>query len=205
MDELNGHLDVIARHAHLGAFRKVDHAGNVGGSEIELRTIVVEERGMTAAFILGQDVHLSGELGVAGNGARLRDDLSANDARTVDTTVTSYVTIDNHTFYASGMFSYVKTSEIGCDTIVNLNLRILDEPKSCNISPNPAKSIIGISSENYISSVEIYSTTGKLVLQKEINANRAEINVEWLVPGVYYVRLFGEDGGQPSVQRFVKE
>ena len=103
------------------------------------------------------------------------------------------------------MFSYVKTSEIGCDTIVNLNLRILDEPKSCNISPNPAKSIIGISSENYISSVEIYSTTGKLVLQKEINANRAEINVEWLVPGVYYVRLFGEDGGQPSVQRFVKE
>ncbi len=132
-------------------------------------------------------------------------DFSATAYRTVDTTVTSYVTIDNHTFYASGMFSYVKPSELGCDTIVNLNLRILDEPKSCDISPNPAKSMISISSEVYISSVEIYSTTGKLVLQKEINANRAEINVEWLVSGVYFVRLFGDDEGQPTVQRFIKE
>jgi hypothetical protein len=119
--------------------------------------------------------------------------------------VTSYVTIDDHTFYASGMFSYVRPSEIGCDTIVNLNLRILEEPKSCDISPNPAKSMISISSEDYISSVEIYSTTGMLVMQKEINANRAELNIEWLVPGVYFIRLFSESGGLPSVQRFVKE
>ena len=132
-------------------------------------------------------------------------DFSATAYRTVDTTVTSYVTIDDHTFYAGGMFSYVKPSELGCDTIVNLNLRILDEPKSCDISPNPAKSMISISSEDYISSVEIYSTTGKLVLQKQINANRAEVNVEWLVPGVYFVRLFGESGILPVVQRFIKE
>jgi hypothetical protein len=65
--------------------------------------------------------------------------------------------------------------------------------------------MISISSEDYISSVEIYSTTGKLVLQKEIHANMAEINVEWLVSGVYFVRLFGEDRGQPTVQRFIKE
>ena len=82
---------------------------------------------------------------------------------------------------------------------------VLDEPEAFDISPNPAKSIISISSENYISLVEIYSTTGMLAMQKEINANRAEVNVEWLVSGVYFVRLFGEDGGQPSVQRFVKE
>ncbi len=70
-DQLNVHLNVIARHAHLGAFRQADNASNVGRSEIELRTIVVEERSMTAAFILRQDVNLAAEFGVRMNGARL--------------------------------------------------------------------------------------------------------------------------------------
>ena len=41
-----------------------DDAGNVGGTEIELRTIVVEKGSVTAALVLGQDVNLAGELGV---------------------------------------------------------------------------------------------------------------------------------------------
>ena len=132
-------------------------------------------------------------------------EFSATAHRAVDTTVTSYLALDNHTFYVSGVYSYVIPSDIGCDTIVDLTLQVLDAPKSCDISPNPAKSLISISSEDYISSVEIYSTTGMLVMQKEVNANRAEVNIEWLVPGVYFVRLFGESGGIPTVQRFVKE
>jgi len=123
----------------------------------------------------------------------------------VDTTATSFLTIDNHTFYASGMFSYVRPSEIGCDTIVNLNLRILDEPKSFDISPNPAKSIINISSENYISVVEFYSLAGRLVMQKEINAYQAEINIDELVSGIYFVRMYSDDGISPVVQKIVKE
>ena len=40
---------------------------------------------MTTTLVLGQDVNLSRELGVAGNGARLRKDLSAKDVLSVDT------------------------------------------------------------------------------------------------------------------------
>ena len=36
--------DVVARHHHLGTFRQLDGAGDVGGAEVELRTVVVEER-----------------------------------------------------------------------------------------------------------------------------------------------------------------
>ena len=36
-------------------------------SEVELRTIVVEERSMTATLIFGQNVNLSGEFCMAGN------------------------------------------------------------------------------------------------------------------------------------------
>ena len=45
-DQLNMHIDVVAGHAHLGALGQGDDAGNVGGAEVELRTIVVEERGI---------------------------------------------------------------------------------------------------------------------------------------------------------------
>ncbi len=38
-DQLNIHLNVIARHAHLGALGQRDDAGNVSGTEVELRTM----------------------------------------------------------------------------------------------------------------------------------------------------------------------
>ena len=63
-DQLDMHVDVITRHAHLDAFGKGDDAGHVRGTEVELGTIVVEERGVTAALFLGQDVNLALELGV---------------------------------------------------------------------------------------------------------------------------------------------
>src|SRR5512133_4335154 len=62
-DELASDLDVVAGHDHLGALGQVRHAGHVGGAEVELRTVAVEERGVTAAFLLGQDVDLAEELG----------------------------------------------------------------------------------------------------------------------------------------------
>ena len=78
-DQLDLHVDVIAGHAHLGALGQGDDAGDVGGTEVELRTIVVEERGVTAALILVQDVDLTNELGEGVNGARLAENLTALD------------------------------------------------------------------------------------------------------------------------------
>ena len=72
MDQFDGHFYVITRHAHLNTSGQFANAGNVGGSEVELRTIVVEERSMTSTFILGQNVNLSGKLSVAGNSTGLK-------------------------------------------------------------------------------------------------------------------------------------
>ena len=63
-NQLHLHGDVIARHHHLGAFRQVNHAGHVGGAEVELRTIVGKERRVTATLFLRQDVRFCLELGV---------------------------------------------------------------------------------------------------------------------------------------------
>src|SRR5262249_60045534 len=53
--------------------------GHVGGAEIELRAIVGEERRMTAALLLGEDVSLGLELGVRLDAAGLAQHLAALD------------------------------------------------------------------------------------------------------------------------------
>ena len=66
-DELNVHNYVIAGHAHFLVSRKSDYAGNVGSSEEELRTVVGNERSVTAALFLLKNVNLTAELGVRVN------------------------------------------------------------------------------------------------------------------------------------------
>src|SRR5574343_474021 len=82
-NQLHRHGDVVARHDHFGAFRQLDGAGHVGRTEVELRPIAVEERGVTTAFVLGQDVDFGGEVGVRGDGTRLAQHLTTLDVFTL--------------------------------------------------------------------------------------------------------------------------
>src|SRR5690349_9879789 len=70
-DQVNFHRHVVAWHHHLGAFRQVHDTGHVGGAEVELRTIVGEERRVTATLFLGEDVGLGLDLRVRLDGAGL--------------------------------------------------------------------------------------------------------------------------------------
>ena len=70
-DELDRHRDVVARHDHLGAFRQLARAGHVRRAHVELRAVVGEERRVTAALFLLQDVDLALELLVRRDRARL--------------------------------------------------------------------------------------------------------------------------------------
>src|SRR5690606_9835743 len=64
LDELDRHVRGGAGHDHLGALRQREDAGDVGGAEVELRTVVCEERVVTAALFLVEDVGGAFELGV---------------------------------------------------------------------------------------------------------------------------------------------
>src|SRR6185437_8611620 len=77
LDQLYLHLGVVTWQHHLGAFWQVHDTGHVGGAEVELRAVVVEERRVPPALVLGQDVDLRLELGVRSIGAWLDDDLAA--------------------------------------------------------------------------------------------------------------------------------
>src|SRR4051812_36561558 len=78
-DHLDGHLDVVPGHDHLHALGQVRGAGHVGGAEVELGAVAVEERRVAATLVLGQDVDLGLEVGVGGDRAGLGEHLTALD------------------------------------------------------------------------------------------------------------------------------
>src|SRR5690606_5731291 len=71
VDQRHHHLHVVARHHHLHAFGQLAGAGDVGGAEVELRTVALEERRMTATLDLAQHVHLTLEVRVRLDRTRL--------------------------------------------------------------------------------------------------------------------------------------
>src|SRR5690606_5008584 len=77
------HLDVVARHYHLDAFRQFAVTGHISRTEVELRTVALEERRMTTAFFLAQYVDFAFELGVRLDGARLGQYLATLDVITL--------------------------------------------------------------------------------------------------------------------------
>src|SRR3954447_18448158 len=79
LDQLDRHLDVVARHDHLRALGQVGDAGDVRGTEVELRPVAVEEGGVAAALLLLQAVDLGLELGVRVDRAGLAEHLAALD------------------------------------------------------------------------------------------------------------------------------
>src|SRR5207237_6094692 len=76
---------VVTRHDHRGALCESCRTRDVRRTEVELRAVSVEERGVTTALFLRQDVDLSLELRVRRDRARLRQDLTALDVLALHT------------------------------------------------------------------------------------------------------------------------
>src|SRR6187200_310007 len=84
VDQLDGHLDVVPGHHHLDPTGEVRGPGDVGGAEVELGAVAVEERGVAPTFFLAQDVDLGLEVGVGGDAPGLGEHLAPLDLFLVD-------------------------------------------------------------------------------------------------------------------------
>src|SRR6185503_11642445 len=78
-DQLDGDADVVAGHHHLLVLRQLHRPGDVGGAEVKLRPVVVEERRVPATLFLAQHVDLGREVGVRLDAAGLAQHLPALD------------------------------------------------------------------------------------------------------------------------------
>src|SRR4051812_41226975 len=84
LDQLDRHLGVVAGHDHLRAGGQGHDARHVRRPEVELRTVVVEERRVAATPLPPEDVDRTLEVGVRGDRAGLHHDLAALDVLALD-------------------------------------------------------------------------------------------------------------------------
>src|SRR3989449_11413753 len=75
-DEIDLDLHVVARHHHLRALGRRADTRPVGGPEVELRPVAIEEWRVPAALLLGEDVGFRLELRVRRDRAGLREHLA---------------------------------------------------------------------------------------------------------------------------------
>lgn len=73
------------------------------------------------------------------------------------------------------------------------------------LAPNPADNYIKISDIdlNFGDKVSIYNTNGQLVIDKELNGESSEINIESLPVGMYLIKIKTDTG--TSTKKFIKE
>ncbi len=69
--------------------------------------------------------------------------------------------------------------------------------------PNPAGNVLNLASQNNIEQISIYNMLGQNVLNTNVNATTATLNVSNLAPGVYI--LNAASAGKTSSVRFVKK
>ena len=85
------------------------------------------------------------------------------------------------------LYSTRKFEEAHVVTALN---EIESQKEFFKIYPNPAVSEINILTENAVSSIQIYSITGKLMVQlNSVSENINKVNVESFAPGIYLVRV----------------
>lgn len=117
-----------------------------------------------------------------------------------------------HTYTASGSYTVCATvnddcgSNATCQTINISGTGINNNPGFAGISihPNPAAQQLMIDHAEAGMVLDIYNTTGSLVLHTRLKAGKNNVDVSSLSSGMYLIRFTGNDGGQGS-SRFVKQ
>lgn len=79
---------------------------------------------------------------------------------------------------------------------------VAEENVVSSIYPNPSDGMFSISGEN-IESIEVYDITGKLVMQQQINANNATIDITNKAKGIYTLKSY--NGNNVSVSKLIVE
>src|SRR5690606_19658612 len=135
VDQLHRDRYVITGHNHLYAIRQCNFARYVCGTEIELRTVFVEEWRMTTTFCLRQHVNFGLEFSVRSYRTWFTDNHTTTDIGFLNTTqqqthvVTSFTVIQNlteHFHPCYGRLQVLGTHSKDLNRITRVNHTTLD-------------------------------------------------------------------------------
>ena len=70
-----------------------------------------------------------------------------------------------------------------------------------NVYPNPANEVINITSEKEIRHISISNNTGQSVLEEDLLSTQAQLNIDNLTSGIYFVKIQGD--GYVNTKRLI--
>jgi hypothetical protein len=77
---------------------------------------------------------------------------------------------------------------------------------SVRVYPNPAKDVLNVILNDFRSaSVEIYSSLGQKVYTGEVTGNQAQITINSLQKGLYFLKVYDNISGKQETISFIKE
>lgn len=76
--------------------------------------------------------------------------------------------------------------------------------ESFSIYPNPVSNVVTLESKSIMTSLKVYNITGQVVMTKEIQDRKVDLDVSGFVKGVYVVDAEYREGGRLT-SKFVKE
>jgi hypothetical protein len=88
-------------------------------------------------------------------------------------------------------------------TFAELNNPIFEFDDSIRIYPNPTQSVINISSEFVIDSIELYDVQGRILETLLETANSSQLDISGKSNGIYFLKIKTEKGSK--VGKIVKE
>ncbi|MEY4289405.1 MAG: hypothetical protein RLZZ30_1493, partial [Bacteroidota bacterium] len=117
-----------------------------------------------------------------------------------------------HGYFTSGSFTVtlIATNADGCDDTTSMTIQAqttgLDELTSAFVLyPNPTNGLLNIQNVNHTNgTIQLFSTTGTLVLQTSLTSSNTQLDVTNLNRGVYFLQITNEFG-QSSTHRVVKQ
>jgi hypothetical protein len=115
----------------------------------------------------------------------------------------STVVTNNTTYYATqtiGGCASTSSLPVLVETFLGLNGF---DTNTFMYYPNPVENVLTISYSQNIKNIELFNIIGKQVLVKNINNKKSEIDLSKLPEGVYFVRVYSDDGS--AVIKIIKD
>ena len=82
-------------------------------------------------------------------------------------------------------------------TYSNVGIEAVEIVDEVNVYPNPASSVINVSSTN-LSKVDVYNTFGQLIYSQDADSEIVEISTNSWANGLYFVNVETKDGVKSS-------
>ncbi len=160
---------------------------------------IAEFRGRVRKIDNAGIIHtLAGKLTFGYNG----DNIPADSAELNETTGLALNDSDDILFIADVSNERIRSvclTPKSCGDTTNL-VSNLNVNNKITIYPNPAQSQLTITSNNKIQTITITNTIGQVVYTNTLNNNKAEINIQNLQPGLYFISV-----NNNWVQKILKE